>query len=209
MAGIDEIFRGEIKFVAGSATPSRIPNYNLPEIAFVGKSNVGKSSLVNMICRRKKLARTSNSPGHTRQINFFSVSNKLILVDLPGYGFAKVSEREKQKWETLITYYLRESPNLRLVNLLIDSRRGIKSNDIEVLKILKSFNREIQIVFTKSDKIKDKDNLLKELESCLENLELSCNIIFSSGKSGDGIKELQFSILKSAKDKKEKNENYE
>jgi len=93
-----KIFRQEARFIAGAAKPSQLPKMFLPQVAFVGKSNVGKSSLINTICRRKNLARVSHTPGRTRQINFFLIAEKLVIADLPGYGFAKVPVEEKQNW---------------------------------------------------------------------------------------------------------------
>ena len=107
-----KIFRQEAKFIAGAAEIKQLPKISLPQVAFIGKSNVGKSSLINTICRRKNLAKVSHTPGRTQQINFFSIADKLVLVDLPGYGFAKVSAEAKERWENLILYYLRNSPDL-------------------------------------------------------------------------------------------------
>src|SRR5690606_14140488 len=113
-----KIFRQEVRFIAGATKPNQLPKISLPQVAFVGKSNVGKSSLITTICQRKKLARVSHTPGRTRQINFFLIAEKLVIADLPGYGFAKVPAKEKQNWEKLILYYLQNSPNLKLVNML-------------------------------------------------------------------------------------------
>ncbi len=192
-----KIFRSEVKFIAGAAKISQLPKIFLPQVAFVGKSNVGKSSLINKVCNRKSLARISNTPGRTRQINFFNLANKLILTDLPGYGFAKVSAKEQQEWEKLIIYYLQNSHSLELVNILIDARRGIKENDLTIINMLSEFNKKIQIVFTKSDKIKINEKFLEENKKSLATLGYSCNVIITSSKSGLGAKELQISMAKS------------
>jgi GTP-binding protein len=195
-----KIFRQEAKFIAGAARPDQLPKIALPQVAFVGKSNVGKSSLINTICRRKNLARVSHTPGRTQQINFFSIAEKLVIVDLPGYGFAKVPLKEKQNWEKLILYYLQNTPNLKLVNLLIDARRGIKDNDLKVIELLHSCNKQIQLVFTKTDKITLKEDFKLETKNYLASLGyLLCNVILSSSKNGLGAKELQLSLAQSVK----------
>jgi len=188
------IFRKEAQFIAGAAEVWQLPKLFLPSIAFIGKSNVGKSSLINSVCGRKSLARVSHTPGRTKQINFFSIGEKLILVDLPGYGFAKVSFKERQAWEKLITHYLQNSANLAIVNILIDSRRGIKENDVTVMEMLKSFGKNFQIIFTKADKIKNEWSFLEDMREHLESLNISCNIILTSSRSKKGIKDLQFSV---------------
>lgn len=198
-----KIFRQEAKFIAGAAKPSQLPKISLPQVAFVGKSNVGKSSLINTICRRKNLARVSHTPGRTQQINFFSIAEKLVIVDLPGYGFAKVPIKEKQNWEKLILHYLQNSPNLKLVNLLIDARRGIKENDLKVMELLNSCNKQIQLVFTKTDKVTLKDGLQLEIENYLAGLGyLLCNVVLSSSKNGLGAKELQLSLAQILKEQR-------
>ena len=191
-----KLFQQEVKFIAGARTISQIPKLFLPEIVFGGKSNVGKSSLINSVCNRRSLARVSHTPGRTQQINFFSVGDKFILVDLPGYGFAKVPPAVKQEWEKLITHYLENSNNIKLVNLLVDARRGIKEHDIEVAKMLLSYNRPFQLVFTKVDKVKAKQDLLGLNKIFLESFGYSCNVINTSSKSREGAKELQLSFIK-------------
>jgi GTP-binding protein len=192
-----KIFRQEAKFVAGVAKPEQLPKLFLPQFAFVGKSNVGKSSLINTICNRKALARVSHTPGRTQQINFFSIADKLMLADFPGYGFAKVSANQRIAWGKLIVYYLQNSDLLRMVNLLIDARRGIKENDIEIMHLLKSCDKEFQIVFTKADKIMAIDEFTAQMRGKLADLGFVCNIIITSSKNGTGAKELQGSMLRS------------
>jgi GTP-binding protein len=195
-----KIFRQEAKFIAGAASAHQLPKIALPQVAFVGKSNVGKSSLINTVCRRKNLARVSHTPGRTQQINFFSIAEKLVIVDLPGYGFAKVPLREKQNWERLILCYLQNTPNLKLVNLLVDARRGIKDNDLKVIQLLQSCNKEIQLVFTKTDKVTLKNEFKLETKNYLESLGyFPCNVILSSSKNGLGAKELQLSLAQCVK----------
>lgn len=195
-----KIFRQEVRFIAGATKPNQLPKISLPQVAFVGKSNVGKSSLINTICRRKKLAWVSHTPGRTKQINFFLIAKKLVIADLPGYGFAKVPAKEKQNWEKLILYYLQNSPNLKLVNMLIDARRGIKENDLKVIQLLHSYDKQIQLVFTKADKVKLKEGFEEEVKNYLASLGyLLCNIVLSSSKNGVGTKELQLSLAQYVK----------
>lgn len=195
-----KIFRQEVRFIAGATKPNQLPKISLPQVAFVGKSNVGKSSLINTICRRKNLARVSQTPGRTRQINFFLIAEKLVIADLPGYGFAKVPAKEKQNWEKLILYYLQNSPNLKLVNMLIDARRGIKENDLKVIQLLHSYDKQIQLVFTKADKVKLKEGFEEEVKNYLASLGyLLCNVVLSSSKNGVGAKELQLSLAQYVK----------
>ncbi|WP_341763984.1 ribosome biogenesis GTP-binding protein YihA/YsxC [Candidatus Tisiphia endosymbiont of Beris chalybata] len=196
---VTKIFRQEAKFIAGVATIKQFPKSFLPEIAFIGKSNVGKSSLINNICNNSGLAKVSRTPGRTRQINFFLLSNKMVLVDLPGYGFAKVPISIKQQWEELIVYYLKNSLNLKIVNLLIDARRGLKQHDMDIAKLLISYNRDFQIVLTKVDKITNRENLASDIQNFLATLDRSCNVIYTSIRSKEGAKELQFSLAKCIK----------
>ncbi|GAB4162872.1 MAG: ribosome biogenesis GTP-binding protein YihA/YsxC [Rickettsiaceae bacterium] len=191
-----KIFRQEAKFVAGVTKPNQLPKLLLPQFAFVGKSNVGKSSLINKICNRRALARVSHTPGRTQQINFFSIADKFMLVDLPGYGFAKVSANQRANWEKLIVYYLENSEHLRMVNLLIDARRGIKANDIETMHLLTSVKKDFQLVFTKADKVGSLDQFTTETQNHISALGLDCNIVITSSKSGFGAKELQASMLR-------------
>jgi GTP-binding protein len=126
----------------------------MPEIAFAGRSNVGKSSLLNALTGRKTLARTSNTPGRTREINFFELGEALLLADLPGYGYAKVSKKQVKGWTRLVRDYLTGRPNLRRLCLLIDARRGIKDSDREIMGLLDEAAVVYQAVFTKCDKVK-------------------------------------------------------
>ena len=146
-------FRCPCTFMLSVARLEQLPEADLPEIAFAGRSNVGKSSLINALFNQKKLAKTSSTPGRTQQLNFFNFDNKLYLVDLPGYGYAKAPEKMVKQWQIVLKTYLRGRPNLRRVFLLIDSRHGIKNEDIEIMKMLDTAAVSYQIVLTKSDKI--------------------------------------------------------
>lgn len=156
------LFAQECAFVAGAATEDRLPPPDLPEIAFVGRSNVGKSSLINALTGRRSLARTSNTPGRTQQVNFFRLQDALMLADLPGYGYAKASKTEIERWTALIFAYLRGRPSLRRVCLLVDARHGLKPADVQVMDDLDAAAVSYQIVLTKCDKVKD--GALREIE---------------------------------------------
>lgn len=147
------LFSRDARFVAGAAEPATLPLETLPEIAFAGRSNVGKSSLVNALTSRRVLARISNTPGRTRQINFFDLGGTLMLVDLPGYGYAEASKVAVKRWTGSVRRYLQNRAALRRVCLLIDSRHGIKDVDRPLLDMLDRAGVSYQIVLTKIDKL--------------------------------------------------------
>ena len=147
------LFARECSFVAGAAEGSALPGETLPEIAFFGRSNVGKSSLVNALTGRRTLARTSNTPGRTRQINFFLLDRRLMLVDLPGYGYAAASKSAIEAWTRLVQHYLRGRARLRRVCLLIDARHGIKEPDRPIMQLCDAAGLSYQVVLTKIDKL--------------------------------------------------------
>lgn len=146
------LFAQEARFIAGAAEPSALPPDRLPEIAFAGRSNVGKSSLVNALTGRRMLARTSNTPGRTRQINFFDLGGRLMLVDLPGYGYAEAPKTAIKAWTGLVRRYLRTRAALRRLCLLLDSRHGVKEVDRPLMRMLDESGVSYQIVLTKTDK---------------------------------------------------------
>jgi GTP-binding protein len=146
------LFAAEARFIAGAPSPAALPPEGLPEIAFVGRSNVGKSSLVNALTGRRTLARISNTPGRTRQINFFDLGGRLTLVDLPGYGYAEASKSAVKGWTSLVRHYLQTRAALRRVCLLIDSRHSIKDADRPLMRMLDDAGVSYQIVLTKTDK---------------------------------------------------------
>ena len=148
------------EFITSAVRKDQFPTDNRDEIAFVGRSNVGKSSLINMLTNRKKLARISSTPGKTRLINFFLINNEIYFVDLPGYGFAKVSKEEVKKWGSMIEGYLKERKQLKKILLLIDSRRVPGEEDIMMLNWIMHYRVPFLIVATKVDKIK-KSELFK------------------------------------------------
>jgi len=149
-----KLFAGPCDFVWGSTSAENLPPQQLNEIAFVGRSNAGKSSLVNALTGRKSLARVSQTPGATRQINFFNLAGRLMLVDLPGYGFAKRSRAESESWQEMIFSYLRGRSRLRRVALLIDARRGVLDADRQVMELLDRAAVSYALVLTKADELK-------------------------------------------------------
>jgi len=142
-----------VRFVAAAVTPGSEPPPGLPEIAVAGRSNAGKSALINSLVGRRALARTSRTPGRTRQLNFFQVDDRVVLVDLPGYGFAVGSERERQGWEPLVEGYLRGRPTLRGVLIVLDARRGLEADEEQLLQFLAAIGRPAVVVATKLDKL--------------------------------------------------------
>jgi len=140
------------EFVISNTKQDRLPAANMPEYAFIGRSNVGKSSLINMLCNKKGLAKTSQNPGKTQVINHFIINEKWYLVDLPGYGFAKTARTNRAAWEKMIKTYLESRENLQCVMALIDSRLSPQKNDIEFINWLGSKGIPFSIVFTKADK---------------------------------------------------------
>jgi len=149
-----KLFAQECQFVTGAADLGGLPEDKLPEIAFAGRSNVGKSSLVNALTGRKTLARTSNTPGRTRQINFFDLGGRLMLVDLPGYGYARAAKTEVAAWTRLIQNYLKGRVGLRRLCLLVDGRHGLKPSDEELMDLLENAAVPYRVVLTKCDKLK-------------------------------------------------------
>jgi GTP-binding protein len=149
-----KLFAGPCDFIWGSTSAENLPPQQLSEVAFVGRSNAGKSSLVNALTGRKSLARVSQTPGATRQINFFNLGGRLMLVDLPGYGFAKRSRTEAEAWQEMIFSYLRGRSRLRRVALLIDARRGVLENDQQVMALLDQAAVSYALVLTKADELK-------------------------------------------------------
>ena len=149
-----KLFAGPAEFMLGVTTIAALPPPDLPEVAFAGRSNVGKSSLLNALVGRKALARTSNTPGRTRELNFFQLGDTMRLVDLPGYGYAKASRSEVQSWTGLTLDYLRGRAPLRRACVLIDSRHGLKPVDAETMDTLDEAAVPYQVILTKTDKIK-------------------------------------------------------
>jgi GTP-binding protein len=148
------LFAGPIEFERGVVAMDHLPDADLAEIAFAGRSNVGKSSLINAVTGRKKLARASTEPGRTRELNFFLIPKRLRLVDLPGYGYAKAGKADIERWTALTRDYLRGRTSLKRVLLLIDARHGVKAHDKDVMDALDLAAVNYQVVLTKADKLK-------------------------------------------------------
>jgi len=159
------LFAKECNFLLGIDKLVQLPDSSLPEIAFAGRSNVGKSSLINALTGRRALARTSNTPGRTQQLNFFDLGRRLILVDLPGYGYAKVSKTQVAAWTRTLKSFLRGRVALRRVCLLIDSRVGLKDLDRDMMEMLDAAAVVYQVVLTKVDKLKS-----DELETTMSTI---------------------------------------
>jgi len=188
------LFADEARFIAGASNPAALPPEGLPEIAFVGRSNVGKSSLVNALTGRRMLARISNTPGRTRQINFFDLGGSLMLVDLPGYGYAEAPKSAVKSWTSLVRHYLQTRATLRRVCLLIDSRHGIKDIDRPLMRILDTAGVSYQIVLTKADKA-SKGELAavpeKMAAELVEHVAAHPEILLTSAVDRRGIPELR------------------
>ena len=195
----NSLFSSQVDFVKGVVSLDGFPPDDRPEVCFAGRSNVGKSSLLNAITKRKSLARTSNTPGRTQQINYFSVGNKLYIVDLPGYGYAKAPLHEVQKWQELVFSYMSGRRNLKRIFLLIDIRHGIKSNDIEIMNLLDEAAVNYQIIFTKCDKIKGQtlENLVMDYTKSLDpQIAVYPEVIISSAQQKEGIEIIRSEIEK-------------
>lgn len=162
---IRQIFSGPCDFKLGIADLVQLPPSEIPEIAFAGRSNVGKSSLINAVMGRK-IAHVSHTPGRTQQLNFFDVGGHFWLVDMPGYGYAKVSKSLKKNWNMVLRDYLKGRPNLRVVFLLIDSRHGLKDSDTEMMEMLDRAAVSYRIILTKSDEPKPSD--LESVKAAVE-----------------------------------------
>jgi GTP-binding protein len=188
------LFAGPCDFIWGATSAENLPPEKLNEIAFVGRSNAGKSSLVNALTGRKALARVSQTPGATRQINFFNLADRLMLVDLPGYGFAKRSKSESDQWQEMIFAYLRRRAKLRRVALLIDGRRGVMDSDRQVMELLDRAAVSYGLVLTKADEIPAKAQP-QALEAArgetTKHTAALAQVRLTSALKGDGIAELR------------------
>jgi len=187
------LFAGACDFVAGSTRVDNIPETDLPEVAFAGRSNVGKSSLINALTGRNALARVSHTPGRTQQINFFSLGGRLMLADLPGYGYAKVAKRQVANWTRLIEDYLRGRRQLARVCLLIDGRHGLKDADRAALELMDKSAVVYQVVLTKADKAKaELDEIVRATAAEIaKHTAAHPTLIATSAHTGMGIEELR------------------
>ena len=192
------LFAHEVTFMMGAVNIAGLPPADLPEVAFAGRSNVGKSTLINAVAGRLHLARASNSPGRTREVNFFVADEKLRLVDLPGYGFARASRGDVKKFQNLGRDYLRGRPNLKRAYLLIDARHGLKDVDKEALDAFDTAAVSYQIVLTKADKLKASevaDVTARTLAQIAKRPAAFPRVLATSSEKGTGIPELRAEIL--------------
>lgn len=179
-----------VSFVKSAVKPDQYPEAELPEIAFVGRSNVGKSSLINLLVNRKNLVRTSNTPGRTQLINFFVVNDAFMLVDLPGYGFAKVPLAVKKGWGPMMQAYLGSRPTLQGVVLILDVRRVPSAEDLQMLQFLQSFGIRPIFVVTKCDKV-SKNERKRQAQVIARTLQVAEeHLLFFSALSREGIEEI-------------------
>jgi len=188
------LFAAECRFFYAAQRLDQLPEPGLPEVAFAGRSNVGKSTLINALTGRKSLARASNTPGRTRQLNFFDLGSRLTLVDMPGYGYAQAAKEVKEDWQGLMFEYLRGRPTLRRVVLLLDSRIEIKASDLAVMDLLDRAAVTYQLVLTKADGVKHGALVRKRDEvSALIGKHPAAHpeLLATSSESGLGIEALR------------------
>ena len=193
-----KFFAQPCDFLKGVVDIKGLPQDNRVEVAFAGRSNVGKSSLINALVNRKTLARTSNTPGRTREINYFTISSDLYLVDMPGYGYARASKTLVEGWTNLIENYLKGRSQLRRLFLLIDSRHGLKENDLTAMKLMDVSAVSYQIVLTKIDKLKvteQKKVIQNVCKKLAKHPAAFPQIIPTSSKKGNGVDLLRGSIM--------------
>lgn len=193
------LFAQPATFVMGAAKIEQLPAPDLPEVAFAGRSNVGKSSLINALVGMNKLARASNEPGRTREVNFFDLGGRLRLVDLPGYGWAKAGKQVTRKFQNLGRDYLRGRVSLKRVYLLIDSRHGLKAVDTEALDTLDEAAVSYQIVLTKADKLKKGEGdamAAQTLKAIAKRPAAYPAVVVTSSDKGEGIPELRAEVMR-------------
>jgi GTP-binding protein len=188
------LFCGPVDFVKGVVAMSGLPQPDRLEVCFAGRSNVGKSSLINALTNRKNLARASNTPGRTQEINFFALGDEKYLVDLPGYGYAEAPVAVVAKWQALLKAYLAGRANLRRAFVLVDARHGIKDVDEEILKLLDRSAVTFQVVLTKVDKISTaaKEAVIEQVKGAMaKHVAAYPEIIVTSSEKGEGIETLR------------------
>ena len=196
------LFARPTEFLLGAAKVEQLPPPDLPEVAFAGRSNVGKSSLINALVGQKKLARASDEPGRTREVNLFLLDSRMRLVDLPGYGWAKASKAAVAKFQNLGRAYLRGRPNLKRVYLLIDARHGLKSVDGEALDALDLAAVSYQIVLTKADKLRSRAAVeavhAATIKAVSKRPAAFPRVVLTSSETAEGIADLRAEIAMAA-----------
>ncbi|MBX6323578.1 MAG: YihA family ribosome biogenesis GTP-binding protein, partial [Rhodospirillaceae bacterium] len=191
------LFAQPCRFIAGAARLEQVPQAGLPEVAFAGRSNVGKSSLVNALTGRRTLAKVSHTPGRTQQLNFFDLGGRLILVDMPGYGYARAARDRVKAWGELVRLYLKGRPTLRRVCLLVDARHGLKEADRAVMRLMDEAAQSYQIVLTKADQLRP-EALAAVVEAVAADAASHAaahpEVLATSAHSGAGVAELRAAL---------------
>ena len=188
------LFAGQVDFIKGVVAMSGLPPADRPEVCFAGRSNVGKSSLINALTGRKNLARASNTPGRTQEINYFGLGPERYLVDLPGYGYAEAPVAVVAKWQALLKSYLAGRQTLRRAFVLIDTRHGVKKVDDEILTLLDRSAVTFQVVMTKADKVlrAEREKSIEQVRGALAKHPAAFpEIVVTSSEKGDGIETLR------------------
>ncbi len=191
------LFTRPCRFLKGVMALDQMPEADIPEIAFAGRSNVGKSSLINALTGNSTIARTSNTPGRTQEINFFDLGGRLTMTDLPGYGFAQAPKDKVGAWTDLIKLYLKGRPTLRRALVLVDSRHGLKENDREIMKLMDSSAVNYQVILTKADKLKPGPlaKVLAEVtEAIAKHVAAHPEVLVTSAADGFGIPEARAAL---------------
>ena len=187
------------EFVISAPGPKQFPRDSRPQIAIAGRSNVGKSSIINSLLHRKNLVKTSQTPGKTQLINFFIINESFYFVDLPGYGYARVPHAVTDAWAPMIEGYLKDAPNLSAVIVLLDSRREPDERDLRLIEWLKQYEIPAIYALTKIDKL-NRQETDRARRSISAGLEIADELVLTSAKSGTGIKELWGAIIKKLKE---------
>ncbi len=188
------LFAGPVDFVKGVTAMSGLPPADRPEVCFAGRSNVGKSSLINALTNRKNLARSSNTPGRTQEINYFTLGDNRYLVDLPGYGYAEAPVAVVKKWQALLKQFLQGRVTLRRAFVLIDTRHGVKAVDEEILSLLDKAAVTFQVVMTKADKVNQatrEANIAQTMAALQKHPAAYPEIVVTSSEKGDGVETLR------------------
>ena len=194
-----KLFAGPCEFIFAAARSDGLPPLGPPEIAFAGRSNVGKSSLVNALTGRNALARTSRTPGRTQELIFFDLNDKARLVDMPGYGYAAVAKSKSESWGELAHDYLRGRPSLLRVFVLVDGRHGLKENDHETMRAFDAAAVSYAVVLTKGDEVKAADQsarIASTLEGLRKHVAAYPEVILTSSRTGDGVPELRAHVAR-------------
>jgi GTP-binding protein len=186
---------GEVEFAGAIGQPGQAPPASLGQVAIAGRSNVGKSSLVNAVVGRKRIARVSGTPGKTREINFYAIDDQFFLVDLPGYGFARAPDAVREAWKRLVEDYLSDNDRLHGLVLLLDARRGVQAADRQLLDYLGENEIPVLVVLTKIDKL-NRSGQARAISEVRKSLDLpSDQVLATSARTGQGVETLRESLL--------------